>query len=75
MQEKLLLLRKRRNFSQKFVADELGLSVTQYGAKERGEYEFTSDEMFKAKELFGVHLEDIFTPRSHQNDDNEQVTN
>lgn len=67
MQEKLLLLRKRHGFSQKFVAEKLGISDTQYGLKERGVYEFTADEMFRASALFNEKLEDIFLPRGHQN--------
>lgn len=66
MQEKLLILRKRHNYSQSYMAEKLGLSSTQYGLKERGEYEFTSDEMFKASEIFGERIEDIFLPRSHR---------
>ncbi len=66
MQEKLLLLRKRHNYSQSYLAKQLGMSVTQFGLKERGVYEFTSDEMFKASELFGEKIEDIFLPRGYQ---------
>ena len=66
MQEKLLLLRKRHKYSQEHLAKYLGLSVTQYGAKERGTYEFTQDEMFKLSVLFNKKLEEIFLPRHHQ---------
>jgi len=66
MQEKLLLLRKRHRYSQQYVADKLGISSTQYGLKERGEYEFTADEMFDLGDLFDCNLEDIFMPRSHR---------
>lgn len=66
MQEKLLILRKRHNYSQQFLADKLGISTKQYGVKERGDSEFTSDEMFILKNVFGCQLEDIFMPRSHQ---------
>lgn len=66
MQEKLLLLRKRRGFSQAYMAEKLGLSSTQYGSKERGVHEFTQDEMFKASALFDERIENIFLPRSHQ---------
>ena len=75
MQEKLLLLRKRHKYSQTFMAEQLGMSTTQYGLKERGEYEFTSDEMFKASEIFDERIEDIFLPRSHRiGDKNKEVT-
>jgi len=70
MQEKLLLLRKRHNYSQKYLAEILGISVQQYGSKERGHHEFTADEMFILRDVFGCKLEDIFMPRSHQSGDN-----
>jgi len=66
LQEKLLVLRKRNGYSQEFVAKKLGMSTTQYGLKERGVYEFTADEMFKASALFKKKIEDIFLPRGHQ---------
>lgn len=65
VQEKLLLLRERHNYSKKFLAEYLGISPTQYSAKERGEYEFTADEMFKLSDLFKRRIEDIFMPRGH----------
>lgn len=67
MQEKLLVLRKRHGYSQSYMAKKLGMSPTQYGYKERGVYEFTSDEMFTASEIFDERIEDIFLPRSNQN--------
>lgn len=77
MQEKLLLLRKRHKYSQSDMAEKLEMSATQYGLKERGVYEFTSDEMFKASEIFGERIENIFLPRSHRFGDKEKegVTN
>lgn len=73
MQEKLLLLRKRHGLSQSDMAKNLGMSMTQFGLKERGLYEFTSDEMFKASELFDEKIEDIFLPRGHRSGDEEKV--
>lgn len=73
MQEKLLLLRKRHGLSQSDLAKRLGMSKTQFGLKERGIYEFTSDEMFEASELFNEKIEDIFLPRGHQNGDKEKA--
>lgn len=69
MQENLLILRKRKKFSQEYVARYLGISSKQYSAKERGVYEFTQDEMFLLRDLFNISLEDIFLPRNHQNGD------
>ena len=73
MQEKLLILRKRRKMTQNEVADYLQISTRQYSLKERGEYEFTSDEMFKLRDLFNCRMEDIFLPRNHQNGDKENI--
>lgn len=77
MQEKLLILRKRRGMSQEEIARHLSISPRQYSLKERGIYEFTSDEMFKLRDLFGYRIEDIFLPRYHQNGDKNknEVTN
>ena len=71
MQEKLLILRKRHGFSQTELAKKLGMSSTQYGLKERGVYEFTSDEMFDASVIFDEKIEDIFLPRSNRKGDKE----
>ena len=65
MQEKLLIIRKRHNYSIKYMAEYLGISTKQYSEKEKGRFEFTSDEMFKLKDLFGLCIEDIFMPRDH----------
>lgn len=69
MQEKLLVLRERNDMSKTFVANHIGITPKQYSAKEKGLYEFTSDEMFKIKDLFDEKMEDIFLPRCHQNGD------
>lgn len=66
MQEKLLLLRKRHNYSIKFMAEYLNISPQQYSGKERGKYEFKADEMFKIRDLFNCRIEEIFTPRDHR---------
>lgn len=69
MQEKLLVLRKKRGITQKELASYLGISTKAYSMKERGERQFTLDEMFKLRDLFGMRIEDIFLPRSNQNGD------
>ncbi|GAB6891139.1 helix-turn-helix transcriptional regulator [Geobacillus stearothermophilus] len=69
MQEKLLVLRKKKGITQKELASYLGISVRAYSMKERGERQFTLDEMFKLRDFFDMRIEDIFLPRSHQNGD------
>lgn len=66
MQENLLIVRTRRGYSKKFVADYLGISPKQYSAKENGEYPFNSDEMFKLSRLFNKRMDEIFLPRGHR---------
>lgn len=73
MQEKLLLLRNRHGYSQKYIAEYLGISSKQYSSKERGEYEFKADEMFKLSDLFNERIEDVFMPRGHQIGDKEII--
>jgi len=67
MQEKLLLIRKNRNISQKELADLIGISTNQYSAKENGKYNFNCDEMFKISNFLNMNIEDIFLPNKHQN--------
>lgn len=73
MQEKLLILRNKHNYSIKFMAEYLDISSQQYRAKEKGEYAFDSDEMFKIAKLFNDRLDNIFLPRSNQIGDKEGV--
>lgn len=61
-----MILRKRRKMTQADLAGVLDISLAQYSRKERGIYEFTSDEMFKLKDYFGLPLDEIFLPRGHQ---------
>jgi putative transcriptional regulator len=66
MQGNLLILRKEKQYSQKQMADLLKISVKTYGLKERGDYPFDSDEMFKISNLFQMPMDKIFLPRKHQ---------
>lgn len=55
------------------MADYLGISPKQYSHKEKGEYEFKANEMFKLRDLFDCRIEDIFMPRSHQGGDKNKA--
>ena len=46
MQWELIRLRKENNLYQEYVAKVLGIGANSYGMKERGETQFTADEMF-----------------------------
>lgn len=67
MQEKLLLIRKKRNITQKELANYIGISINQYSLKEKGEYTFDCDEMFKIADYLNMNLEDIFIASKHRN--------
>lgn len=67
MQSKLIILRKERQITQKTIADLLGISTKQYSYKETGKSKFDGDEMFKIADYFGLKVDDIFLPSTHQN--------
>lgn len=67
MQSKLLLLRKDNKITQTDLANVLGITTKQYGAKELGKFKFNGDEMFKIAEYFNTKVDDIFLPTTHQN--------
>ncbi|RSJ23183.1 helix-turn-helix protein [Streptococcus intermedius] len=63
MQIKLYELRKKAGLNQADLAKKIGISVNQYGKKERGQQEFTQDEMFLLSNFFNKSISDIFSPR------------
>lgn len=67
MQWNLIRLRKESNLSQRQMAELLNISENSYGMKERGNKQFTSDEMFSLSKYFGKPLDQIFLPRDFGN--------
>ena len=63
MQIKLYELRKKAGLNQADLAKKIEISVNQYGKKERGQQEFTQDEMFLLSNFFNKSISDIFLPR------------
>lgn len=63
----LIRLRKEHRYSQKDMAKMLDISVDSYGSKERGQQQFTLDEMFKIKHFFKRSMDEIFLPRNFGN--------
>ena len=61
------MIRKRKNITQQFFADLIGISLNQYRLKEAGKYNFDCDEMFAIAEYLNMKIEDIFLPSEHQN--------
>ncbi|MEC5422073.1 helix-turn-helix transcriptional regulator [Virgibacillus sp. C22-A2] len=75
MQWQLLKLRKEHNLSQEKMSKIARMSVVSYGKKERGEIQFSSDEMFSLKEYFGLPMEQIFLPRNFTQNEEKEVSN
>lgn len=76
MQIILYDLRKNdKRMTQQEVADYLGIAVQTYRLKEKGEYEFTQDEMFMLANLFNKNINEIFLPRKHRNGDKQKQIN
>lgn len=67
MQEKLIIIRKKKGITQQELAKLIGISVNQYSLKEKGKYTFDCDEMFKIAEYLDMNIDDIFLPTTHQN--------
>lgn len=67
MQEKLILLRKKKKISQDFMAELLKINPKTYSYKEQGKTEFSMNEMFIIADYFGMEIEDIFLPSLLQN--------
>lgn len=67
------LRRNEKRMTQQELADYLGIAVQTYREKEKGNAEFTQDEMFMIAKLFQKRLDDIFLPRKHRNGDKKEV--
>lgn len=63
MQGKLMILRKEHHQTQDDLAKFLGISKGSYKNKETGKTEFTMSEFYKLSKLYGVKMDEIFTPR------------
>ena len=73
MQEKLIILRKQNNITQKELADLIGITTKQYGLKENCNCKFNGDEMFMLADYFHLKIEDILLHTTHQNGDNIEM--
>ncbi|MFD1416849.1 helix-turn-helix transcriptional regulator [Oceanobacillus jeddahense] len=63
MQWNLIISRKELKLSQVDMAKELKMSKDTYGRKERGETQFTADEMFLISDFLGKPIDQIFLRR------------
>lgn len=71
MQGNLIIQRKLRKYSQKKMANILGISSTQYSRKENGYSQFKMEEMFTIAKEFDMKIDELFTPRCYQNGNKE----
>jgi len=53
-------LREKKNFSQEYIANQLGLSQSQYCRREKGKVKFLADEIFKLSQIFEVPINLLF---------------
>lgn len=67
MQEKLIMIRKKRKISQDFMAELLHINPKTYSYKELGKTEFSMNEMFIISKYLNMEIEDIFVPSLLQN--------
>lgn len=67
MQTKLIALRKYKGYTQKEVADMLGIDLRTYVNKEHGDSQFKINEMFFIAKKFGMEIGDIFLPTNFMN--------
>ncbi|MFL7813223.1 MAG: helix-turn-helix transcriptional regulator [Anaerolineales bacterium] len=62
MRNRLKILRAERNWSQAELAEALDVSRQTVNAIENGKYDPSLPLAFKMAELFGLSIEDIFSP-------------
>lgn len=67
------LRKNEKRMTQQEIANYLGIAVQTYRLKEKGEYEFTQDEMFMLAELFNKNINEIFLPRKHRNGNKQLI--
>jgi transcriptional regulator with XRE-family HTH domain len=53
-------LREEKGFSQEYIANQLGLSQSQYCRREKGMVKFLADEIFKLSQIFEVPINSLF---------------
>lgn len=63
----LIRLRGERGMYQRDVAEHLGITNETYGMKERGQLQFSMNEMFMISRLFETSMDEIFLPRNFGN--------
>lgn len=67
LQWKLIIARKELNLNQEDMGKVLKIQKDTYGRKERGDLQFTQDEIFLLSEYFDKQVDEIFLPRNSIN--------
>lgn len=62
---KIRMLRELRNLSQKYMADELNLSLSGYGKLERGETDPSYSRLSKISNILDVSIEELIHFKPH----------
>jgi putative transcriptional regulator len=65
MENRLRVLRAERNLSQADLAEKLDVSRQTVNAIETGRYDPSLPLAFKIAALFGIRIEEIFSPHGH----------
>ena len=52
--------RKKKGYTQKEIADTLGIKQASYSDKERGRRGFTVEELLQLEDILGVSISDMF---------------
>ncbi|HEM6182819.1 TPA: helix-turn-helix transcriptional regulator [Streptococcus suis] len=68
MQLLLYEARKQAGYTQKDIADKLGISETTYRQKELGQNDFKLSECYKIAKILNKEISDLFTNTTSQNE-------
>lgn len=67
MQEKLIIMMKKNNITNRELASKIGISEKQMGLKLKGETDFKCSEMLKISDIFHKTMDEIFLPSMYVN--------
>ena len=71
MQEKLILIMKKENITNKELSKYLGITEKQFSYKLSGKSDFNCSEMFKFARYFNKSIDDIFLSPMYENGTNK----
>lgn len=59
VENKIRKIRREKDFSQEYVAEQLGITQSHYSKVERGEVEITMSKLLQLAKLFEVEVKDL----------------